>query len=30
MMKLKKNDEKKDTKKLGLTRQTHDSSNEID
>jgi hypothetical protein len=26
----KKNDEKKDIKKLGLTRQTHGSGNEID
>jgi hypothetical protein len=29
-MKLKNNDKKKDTRKLGLTRQTHDLGNEID
>jgi hypothetical protein len=28
--KIKKIDEKKNTKKLGLTRQTHNLSNEID
>jgi hypothetical protein len=29
-MKLKNNDKKKDTRKPGLTRQTHDLGNEID